>query len=92
MNATSAILFSVFGLALAWYSYVVWFKPEEFLRWTRSFRSRLYRAPIGRVSKRMYGNQLDRDSRLELWWARIGAIVVYGFTIFVISLYLGGGR
>ena len=92
MDATSVVLFLVFGLALVWYSYLVWFKPEPLLKWMRSFRSQWYRVPIGRLSKRMYGNQLDRDPRLELWLARVGVLIVYGFVIFVIGLYMRGGR
>ena len=81
MDAASVVIFLIFGLALAWYSYLVWFKPEALLRWARTFRSRWYRIPMGGLSKRMYGNQLDRAPKLELWMARVGTIIVYAFVI-----------
>jgi hypothetical protein len=92
MHATSVIVFVLFGLALAWYSYVVWFNPDAFLRWARAFRSRWYRVPMGSLSKRMYGNTLDNDPKLELWLARLGVVMLYGIGIFVIGIYVRGGR
>ncbi len=92
MDATSIALFLIFGLALIWYSYLVWFKPDTLLRWTRNFRSRWYRTPMGGLSKKLYGNQLDHAPKFELWWARVGVIIVYAFVIYVISILLKNGR
>ncbi len=92
MDLASTLAYLIFGLILAWYSWVVWFRAAEFLKWTRTFRSRWYKVPTGGLSKRMYGDQLDRDPKLELWLARIGVVIVYGFVIYVISIYVRAGR
>ena len=37
MDATRIVLFLIFGLGLAWYSYLVWFKPGALLKWTKAY-------------------------------------------------------
>jgi hypothetical protein len=44
VKATNIVLLLIFGLIPAWYSYLVWFKPEVLLKWTRAFRSRWYKS------------------------------------------------
>lgn len=92
MQTTTVGVLLLMGVALAWYSYVVWFKPEALLRWARSFRLHWYRAPGGSISKRMYGKHLDSDPKLELWLARLGVLFLYGLAIYIISLYIRAGR
>lgn len=91
MDAISILLLLIFGLTLVWYSYLIWFKPQVVLRWSRTFRSRYYGVKIGGpLMKRMYGDQLDANPTLELWLARLGVLLMYGIVIFVISRFIRG--
>ncbi len=92
MQTTTIVVLLLMGLALAWYSYVVWFNPKALLKWSRNFRSQWYRTPGGSLSKRMYGRHLDEDPQLELWLARLGVLALYGLAIYIISLYIRASR
>ena len=92
MDATAFVLFTIFGVALIWYSYQVWFNSSVLLHRIRSFRSRFYSGILGALLKKMYGDTLDNDPQLELWWTRLGLIVVYGLVIYVIFIATGHYR
>lgn len=87
MDITAVIIYIIFFIALIWYSYQVWFNHEAFLKNVRSFRASFYNNPLGSLARRLYGNALDKDPKLELWLARTGLILIYFLVIYVFSLY-----